>query len=527
MISTSTHVTIELAKKVPGRAGAVAVLSTQEGPPSGVEMLSAADRAAIDSLVAARAIPSRANEVATQVVDASPVHRALLVGLGAAKKISAESLREAGAALAKYARRHKLEQVALVVPDVLEQGGPGETSYQSTLEALVTGFLLGSFNFREYKGSGSKKADSDKEMLLRLTLVAGNTGAAATAAIERARVVASGQNLARTIASRPGNEINPPSLAAVAQEVAKSTGLACRVLDEKELKRLGCGGLLAVGSGSPNPPRLIVLEHKGSGAKKGGAKGRGDAGPLLVIGKSITFDTGGISIKPAEKMGEMIYDKCGGMAVLGLMHALAESDFPLRVVGLLTSAENHVSGTAYRPGDIITLYNGVTVEITNTDAEGRLVLADAIAWGIETYKPAAVVDLATLTGGCVVALGHTMAGLMSNDDELAGEILAAADVAGEKMWRLPVGEDQRDMMKSNHADIVNSAGRWASPLTGAAFLTFALPEKPKVPWVHLDIAGVADTDKDLPLYAKGATGFGVRTLFEWVTERATGAGKRR
>jgi leucyl aminopeptidase len=202
------------------------------------------------------------------------------------------------------------------------------------------------------------------------------------------------------------------------------------------------------------------------------------------------------------------------------MHALAKSDFPLPVVGLLTSAENHVSGTAYRPGDIITLYNGVTVEVTNTDAEGRLVLADAIAWGIETYKPAAVVDLATLTGGCVVALGHTMAGLFANDDALAGEILQAADAAGEKMWRLPVGDDQRDMLKSNHADIVNSAGRWASPLTGAAFISYALPEKPTVPWAHLDIAGVADTDKELPLYSKGATGYGVRTLYEWLRRRA-------
>jgi leucyl aminopeptidase len=292
------------------------------------------------------------------------------------------------------------------------------------------------------------------------------------------------------------------------------------VLDEKELKRLGCGGLLAVGSGSPNPPRLIALEHKGSGKSKGA--GSSGSAPLLVVGKSITFDTGGISIKPADKMGDMIYDKCGGMAVLGLMYALAKSSFPLRVVGLLTSAENHVSGTAYRPGDIITLYNGVTVEVNNTDAEGRLVLADAIAWGIDVYKPGAVVDLATLTGGVVVALGNTMAGLMSNDDDLANELLAAAASAGEKVWRLPVGEDQRDMMKSNHADILNSAGRWGSPLTGAAFISFALPEKPKVPWVHLDIAGVADTDKELPLYAKGATGYGVRTLFEWLTQRAGG-----
>jgi leucyl aminopeptidase len=270
-----------------------------------------------------------------------------------------------------------------------------------------------------------------------LTLVTNDVGARAEAALERARIVAGGQNLARTVASRPGNEINPPSLAKVAQEVARESGLSCRVLDDRELKRLGMGGLLAVGGGSPNPPRLIVLEHKGAG--KSSAKTKASAAPIVIIGKSITFDTGGISIKPADKMGEMIYDKCGGMAVLGLMRSLAESEFPLRVVGILTSAENHVSGTAYRPGDIITLYNGVTVEVTNTDAEGRLVLADAIAWGIETYKPAAVVDLATLTGGCVVALGHTMAGLMSNDDSLVEELLAAGEAAGEKAWRLPVG----------------------------------------------------------------------------------------
>jgi leucyl aminopeptidase len=500
MISTSTNAAVELARRVPaGKVAAVAVLVKKGEKPQGVDGLSAADRQAIDALVGAKAISGRAHEVVSQVVSGGGTpHRVLVVGLG--DDVTAQSWREAGAAVAKYARRHKLENVAIVVPE------------GDAIDPLATGFLLGSFNYREYKGTASKNGDDAKAKGVRLTLVTTDTGARAAATLERARIVAEGQNLARTIASRPGNEINPPSLAKVAQEVARDSGLSCRVLDEKELKRLGMGGLLAVGGGSPNPPRLIVLEHKGSKAGKGA--------PILVIGKSITFDTGGISIKPADKMGEMIYDKCGGMAVLGLMRALAESNFPLRVVGLLTSAENHVSGTAYRPGDIITLYNGVTVEVTNTDAEGRLVLADAIAWGIETYKPAAVVDLATLTGGCVVALGHTMAGLMSNDDALVDELLAAGAAAGEKAWRLPVGEDQRQMMKSNHADIVNSAGRWASPLTGAAFLTYALPDKPKVPWAHFDIAGVADTDKELPLYAKGATGYGVRTLFEWLSARA-------
>jgi leucyl aminopeptidase len=524
MISTSTNATVELASKLPAKVGAVAVLARKGASLQGVNQLPPPTRAAVDALVAADAISGKANEVVAQVVTEPGPHRVLAVGVGEAKGL--QPYREAGAAIAKYARRQKVEAVALVVSDAAD----------GVIEALATGFLLGSFQFREFKGSVAKRTDGDKFKAARLTLVVPNGGSEAKAALDRARIVADAQNLARTVACRPGNEINPPSLAKVAQEVAREAGLGVRVLDEKELKRLGMGGLLAVGGGSPNPPRLIALEHKGSGLRVPGS-GKKKAGnpqsgngnrpsdaPLLIVGTSITFDTGGISIKPAEKMGEMIYDKSGGMAVLGLMYALAKSDFPLPVIGLLTSAENHVSGTAYRPGDIITLYNGVTVEITNTDAEGRLVLADAIAWGIETYRPAAVVDLATLTGGCVVALGHTMAGLMSNDDALAGEILQAAEAAGEKMWRLPVGDDQREMLKSNHADIVNSAGRWASPLTGAAFVSFALPDKPKVPWAHLDIAGVADTDKELPLYAKGATGYGVRTLFEWLARRA-GTGK--
>jgi leucyl aminopeptidase len=214
-------------------------------------------------------------------------------------------------------------------------------------------------------------------------------------AVERARVICEGQNFCRTIASRPGNDINPPTLAKVAQQLAKEAGLTIRVLDEREMARLRMGGILGVGQGSANPPRMVVLEHRGGRATSKGKKSAGQ--PLLVVGKSITFDTGGISIKPAEKMGDMIYDKCGGMAVLGLMYAAAKLRLPLHVVGILSSAENMPGSRAYRPGDILRMYNGVTVEVTNTDAEGRLVLGDALAWGIETYKPAAVVNLATLT----------------------------------------------------------------------------------------------------------------------------------
>ncbi len=218
-------------------------------------------------------------------------------------------------------------------------------------------------------------------------------------------------------------------------------------------------------------------------------------------------------------MGKMVFDKCGGMAVLGLMYAVAKLKLDVPVVGILSSAENTLGGTAYRPGDILTMYNGVTVEVTNTDAEGRLVLGDALAWGIETYKPAKVVDLATLTGGVVVALGCTMAGVMSNNDALVAELQTASDKAGEKFWRLPINDDHRDYIKSQHADIVNSGGREGSPLQGGAFLSFFVPRDDSVPWAHLDIAGVADSDKDLPYYEKGATGWGVRTLVEWIASK--------
>src|SRR6185312_11135680 len=258
-------------------------------------------------------------------------------------------------------------------------------------------------------------------------------------AVERGTIVGEAQNFARTIASRPGNDINPPSLAKVAQQLAREAGLKSRVLNEKEMKRLGMGGILGVGSGSATtPPRMIVLQYQGGKAKEA---------PLLVVGKSITFDSGGISIKPADRMGKMIYDKSGGMAVLGLMYALAKLKLPVNVVGILASAENILSESSYRPGDILRMYNGVTVDVTNTDAEGRLVLGDALAWGIETYKPSAVVDLATLTGGVVTALGKSMAGVMSNSDEIVRELNVAAEAAGEKIWRLPLGEEQRDQIR--------------------------------------------------------------------------------
>ena len=523
MIPTSTDVAIEVKGRLAVGMEAVAVMvaeGARDAGPAG-ELLAEDERQAVARLLASGVSRGRPREVhfdlihepSTEKPSTDDFRRVWVAGLGKPDKANLESIRQAAGALAKACRKHRVHDMAVLVPEI--EG----IDFAAAAEAVVTGFLLASFHYAEYKGTGSKKKEEEEKTgRTTLTLVARDP-TEIKKAVERGRIIADGQNFARTIASRPGNNINPPSLAKVAQQMAKEVGLSCRILDEKEMAKLGMGGILAVGQASDTPPRMIVLEHrvgKGSGKKK---RASSAPNPLLVVGKAITFDTGGISIKPADKMGKMVFDKCGAMAVLGFMCAVAKLKLDVPVVGILSSAENTLGGHAYRPGDILTMYNGVTVEVTNTDAEGRLVLGDALAWGISTYKPSQVVDLATLTGGVVVALGSTMAGLISNNDALVSELSAASNSTGEKFWRLPLNDDHRDYIKSHHADIVNSGGREGSPLQGGAFLSFFVPRDDSVPWAHLDIAGVADSDKDLPYYEKGATGWGVRTLVEWIAAK--------
>jgi leucyl aminopeptidase len=291
--------------------------------------------------------------------------------------------------------------------------------------------------------------------------------------------------------------------------MAKETGLKFSVIDAKQAKALGMGGITAVGAAGSTPPGLVCLEHK--------PKSTSGKGPILLVGKAVTFDTGGYSIKPAEGMDRMKYDKCGGMTVIGTMHALASLKVPQHVVGLIPIAENMVSEKAYRPGDIITFFNGVTAEITNTDAEGRLILADALAWGTQTYKPQAVVDLATLTGGVIVALGPHCAGCFCSDSVLRSKLFDAGDFTNERLWHLPLWDEHRAQLKGTHGDLVNSAGRDAHPIQGAAFLSYFVgpdghEKLPTTAWAHLDIAGVADVKSDKGIFTAGPTGYGVRLL---------------
>ena len=520
MLPTSTDVAVAVRAKAAADHDASVVFVTLDAKKISSEGLPDEDRRAAERLLSADVIKGKPRELGFDIVELAKnrFRRVYVVGLGPADKLNAETLRQAGGAVARAFRKHKITRGAVAIPSLKS------IDEAAAADAIITGLLLASFEFKEYKGTGNRKTDDDENEKRSLNVTMLSDSADVRSAIERATVICQGQNFARTIGSRPGNDINPPSLVKVAQQLAREADLDLRVLDEKQMEKLGMGGILAVGAGSATPPRMIVLQHRPGGIKatRARAKSHQKLPVLLIVGKSITFDTGGISIKSADKMGEMIYDKSGGMTVLGLMYAIAKLKIPAHVVGILSAAENMPSGTSYRPGDILRMYNGVTVEVTNTDAEGRLVLGDALAWGTETFKPTAVIDLATLTGGCVVALGHTMAGVMSNSDDLMNELQESADRTGEKIWRLPVGDDQREFIKSHHADIVNSAGRWASPLQGGAFLSYFIPRDNSIPWAHFDIAPVADTDKELPYYARGATGWGVRTLVDWISARSSG-----
>jgi leucyl aminopeptidase len=314
--------------------------------------------------------------------------------------------------------------------------------------------------------------------------------------------------VARDLSNEPGGACTPEHLAAEARKLARSHGLKITVFTEKELAREKMGGILAVGRGSANPPRLIALEY-GAAARKA-AKGARRRPTLVFVGKGITFDSGGISIKPAANMDEMKHDMSGAAAVIGALRAISDLKLPVHAVGLVAAAQNMPDGNAYVPGDVITSARGKTIEVLNTDAEGRIVLSDALHYAT-SFEPDAIIDLATLTGACVVALGDACCAVLGNDEKLAQKVRDAGDATHERAWPLPLWDEHKNAIKGTFGDIVNTGGRNAGVSTAAAFLSHFVGE---TPWAHLDIAGTAWTTKETPYYAKGATGFGVRLLVD-------------
>jgi leucyl aminopeptidase len=413
--------------------------------------------------------------------------RVLHVGLGVRAKIDAAVFRAAAGAATSFLKKIGEHHLALQLDEWPHFSGPA-----------VEGTLLADYRFERFK---AKKTAGLASLSVQVPAV---DASAARRAVRRYQAVAEATNLVREVGNLPGNLLYPETLAAQAEKLGRRYGFKVTVFSEKMLRARKFGGLLAVGQGSVRPPRLIVLEHRG---------GPKSAAPVALVGKAITFDTGGISIKPAANMEEMIFDKCGGIAVLGAMAALAALGVKRNVVGVIASAENMPSGNAYRPGDVVTTYDGKHVEIVNTDAEGRVVLADAIAYARRDLKAAAIVDLATLTGACGVALGEYAAGFWSSEDRLRQRVLQAAAAAGENIWLMPLFEEYETQIRSDVALIKNSGGRLGGACTAAAFLkTFA----EDTPWAHLDIAYTGHREKDRSDLARGATGFGIRTLVELV-----------
>ena len=426
-----------------------------------------------------------------------PFARLILAGLGDAKAVTAPLLlRTAGAAI-RRAAKIGCRSVGIWLPanNLKSLGLAGQA------EAIAEGVLVGAYNFDNYKAQSSENANRPlKEVRIAIEKGRLKESVAAVRAGER---IAGAVNYARDIANEPGNVVYPHKLAEAATRLGRELRLRVRVWDRRKLAKEGFGGLLAVGGGSEREPRFIRIDYAPRGARAGSR-------PLVFVGKAITFDSGGISIKPSDKMDEMKFDKCGGVAVLGAMRAIAALKLPVPVVGLISAAENMPSATSYRPGDIVTTYSGTTIEVLNTDAEGRIVLGDALAYA-KRLKPQAIIDLATLTGACVVALGPFAAGLFSNNDKLSGRVRAAGEMTGDRVWPFPLWDDYHEMIKSPVADIKNTGGRYGGAITAAAFLQKFVGD---VPWVHLDIAGTAWTTEEKPHLARGGTAFGVRLLVE-------------
>jgi leucyl aminopeptidase len=425
-----------------------------------------------------------------------PMKKIMLLGLGKREKFTDESARICAGKAARKAQELGIKEFSMLQFPNLDEG---------LVEAMTEGIALALYSFDKYK-----EAKEPASKIEEVTILINSDSLRFQSVVEKANIIVDAVNFARDIGNLPPNDCPPAHLASIAVSLAQDYGIKARIMDRYELENMGMGGIVAVGKGSNNPPKLIVLEYTGANDPQ--------QKPYLLVGKAVTFDTGGISIKPSEKMDEMKFDKCGGCTVLAIVRAIASMKLAVNVVGIVPSVENMPSATSYRPGDIIRMYNGKSVEVLNTDAEGRMILADAIAYGIVTYGPKAVIDLATLTGAAIIALGANVAPLIGNNKQLVDRLRKLSDKTREKMWELPLYDEYYEQIRSTYADIKNIGGRPGGAITAAAFLSNFVND---VPWVHIDIAGTAWTQEgthEKSYNHRGATGFGVRTLVKLLME---------
>ncbi len=441
------------------------------------------------------------SSVLLQNVGPFSTKRLLLYGAGQAQHIDSVSVRRlSGAAIRAVLKHRAIRSAAFLVTRKLET--------EALAQAIVEGALIGQMSADLYRAKEESTAKIEAlDLISELPEPPDFDGA-----IKAGSAMGEATNCARALGFEPSNVMTPTELADRAQKMANREGLGFEVLGEDDMKRLGMGALLAVSRGSNEPARLIVLKYEPDGEQAAG----GSENLIALVGKGITFDSGGISIKPADRMEEMKYDMCGGAAVIGAMQVIARLRPNVSVIGVVPASENLPSGRAVKPGDVVRSFSGKTIEVVNTDAEGRLILADAITYAINNGATC-VVDAATLTGACVVALGETRAAVMGTDQQLIADLVAAGEQCGERLWPLPFDDDYGDIIKSDIADVKNVGNRTAGSITAGFFLKHFAGS---VPWAHLDIAGTAWTENEKPYLAKGATGFGVRLLANFVLNRA-------
>jgi leucyl aminopeptidase len=422
-----------------------------------------------------------------------PFRRVLAVGLGEADKFELSLLARYAGVAVRYLGRRNVSEIAIVLPPQAKGNEVAAASF------VAEGAIAGTFDTTFYQENPEKRSSIERVALLS----EGFDAAALQRGVDRGVILGDAVNFARRLAVTPANDMTPTILAGEAEKAARDAGLSVEIFDESWARNQGMGSFLSVAQGSAQPPKFIVLRYEGD---------PGNNELLALVGKGITFDTGGISIKPAERMEEMKYDMSGGAGVIAAMSAIGKLKPKINVVGLVPATENMPGGRATKPGDIVKAMNGTTIEVINTDAEGRLILADALAYA-NKLGATKIVDAATLTGACVIALGHAASGVMSNDESFVQAFLTAAKATGERYWQLPLYEDYSNAMKSEIADLKNTGGRAAGTLTAGAFLkTFA----GETPWIHLDIAGTAYLDNESAWQAKGPTGTPIRAFISLV-----------
>ena len=448
---------------------------------------------AITKLIAENEVKGKLNELTLiHTLGKLEAGRVLVAGLGKQEKFTLDSIRGLMAEACKYLRKLGVKRAATIV----HGAGIGGLDAEKAVQAIAEGSILGLYTFRRHITKESEHGEIEELLIVERDE---SKVAVLERGLKRGRIMAEATNFARNMINEPANHMTPSDMAQVARDVAAKYGLECTVLEREEMKNLGMGALLGVAQGSKQPPKFIILSYRG---------GDPSASTLGLVGKGLTFDSGGISLKPSEAMDEMKGDMAGGATVIAAIKAIAELKLKINVMGLIPATENLPGGAALKPGDVLKAMSGKTIEVVNTDAEGRLILADALSYG-RKQGLTPLIDVATLTGACRVALGDICTGAFGNNQELISKVIKAGEEAGEKIWQLPMFEEYKEQNKSDVADIKNSGGRYGGAITAAQFLAEFSQD---TPWTHLDIAGTSYATKEKAYLIKGATGAVVRTL---------------